>query len=81
MIDAGFDDHFHRSAEGSVALLEDGGVLGQGHDLISIADDAEDRHSCSGQGLQVVDGIELVGISFIITGEAVDGLAALPVGE
>jgi len=67
----GLDDGGDVAAEGLVALLDDRGVLGDGHHIVVGAADAEDGDLRLGEGGEVVDGVLVVGEGFGLVGEAV----------
>ena len=79
MVATGLSDELKMATEFLIALLGDGGVFGQGHDLVCITANGEDGNLVGGQGSEVVDGVELVGLGFFIGLEAIHILAAGPV--
>ena len=62
--DAFLADDFDGAIEFLVALLDDVGVLGDGDDVISLADDVEKGNFGFGERGEIIDGVAFVGLSF-----------------
>ncbi len=62
--DAFLADDFNLAAEFLIALLDDVGVLGDGDDVIGLANHVEEGDFCFGERGEVVDGAAFVGFGF-----------------